>query len=192
MFNLSDPKIGYLIISAQNENTSALDIKFQSNKLANILYAKDYTLIPVTGYYNQKYENSYIAITSDDNDNDKLRSDAIYLMDEFNQSSVIVKYINETGAKKILSDGSEVPLGIVIYNSDMKNKTYIYNGVSFSFIEQKRYYFPKDKKDLKSGMIVEYFNNNKWTERQIVNVDDEYDKMYRLLIKYKKLRICQS
>jgi hypothetical protein len=190
MFNLSDPNIGYLIISPQSESTPVSEVKFLSDKLANILYAKDYTLIPVTGYYNQQYEKSYVAITSDDND--RLRSDAIYLMDEFSQSSVIVKYINETGAKKILSNGSEVPLGIAIYDSEMKNKTYIYNGVSFSFIEQKRYYFPKEKKDLKSGMVVEYFNNNKWTARQVVNVDDEYDKMYRLLMKYEKLRICHS
>jgi hypothetical protein len=164
MFNLSDPNIGYLIISSQNESTSVSDIKFLSDKLANILYGKDYTLIPVTGYYNQQYEKSYIAITSDDND--KLRSDAIFLMDEFNQHSVIVKYFSESEAKKILPDGSELPMGIAIYDSEMKNKTYIYNGVSFSFIEQKRYYFPKEKRELKSGMIVEFFNNNKWTSRR--------------------------
>lgn len=190
MFNLSDPNIGYIIISSQNESNSPGESKFRSDKLANILYAKDYTLIPVTGYYNQQYEKSYIAISVDDND--KLRSDAIYLMDEFEQESVIVKYLSESTAKKILHDGSELPLGIAIYDSDLKNKTYIYNGISFSFIEQKRYYFPKEKKELKDGMIVEYFNNNKWCAKQIVNVEVEYDKMYKLLMKYEKLRVCYS
>lgn len=190
MFNLSDPNIGYLIVSSQNDNSSASDIKFLSDKLAHILYAKDYTLIPVTGYYNQKYEKSFIAISVDDND--KLRSDAIFLMDEFGQDSVIVKYLNESTAKKILSDGSEVPLGIAIYDSELKNKTYIYNGVSFSFVEQKRYYFPKEKKELKPGMIVEYFNNNKWNSKQINDLDSEYEKLYKLLMKYEKLRVCHQ
>lgn len=190
MFNLSDPNIGYIIISSQNDLTPNADIKYRSDKLANILYAKQYTLIPVTGYYDQRYEKSYIAVNVEDND--RLRNDAIYLMDEFDQDSVIVKYLNETSAKKILSDGSELPLGIAIYDSDLKNKTYIYNGVSFSFIEQKRYYFPKEKKELKPGMIVEFFNNNKWNSKQIVNLDTEYDKMYKLLMKYEKLRICQQ
>ena len=189
MFNLSDPKIGYIIISSQTESTSASEVKFLSEKLATILYSKDYTIIPVTGYFEGRYEKSYVAISNEDND--KLRTDAILLMDEFNQSSVIVKYLNETQATKILNDGSERSLGIAIYDSEMKNKTYIYNGVSFSFIEQKRYYFPKEKKDLKPGMIVEFFNNNKWTSRQISDVDVEYEKMYKLLMKYEKLRVCQ-
>lgn len=190
MFNLSDPNIGYMIVSSQNEETPKTDIKFLSDKMSNILYAKDYTLIPVTGYYNQMYEKSFIAVTVDDND--RLRTDAIYLMDEFNQGSVIIKYHGETTAKKILKDGSEIDLGIAIYDSELKNKTYIYNGVSFSFIEQKRYYFPKDKKELKPGMIVEYFNNNKWNSKQILNIDVEYEKMYKLLMKYEKLRICHQ
>jgi hypothetical protein len=190
MFNLSDPNIGYLIVSSQTDSTPVSEVKFLSDKLSNILYAKDYTLVPVTGYYNQKYERSFIAVTADDND--RLRSDAIYLMDEFGQGSVIVKYINENNAKKILSDGSEVPMGIAIYDSELKNKTYIYNGISFSFVEQKRYYFPKEKKELKPGMIVEFFNNNKWIPRQVSDVESEYDKMYKLLMKYEKLRVCQS
>lgn len=190
MFNLLDQNIGYLIVSSQNDDTPPSEVRFLSDKLSNILYAKDYTLIPVTGFLNQKYEKSFIAICADGND--KLRSDAIYLMDEFNQDSIIVKYVNEDNAKKILYDGSEIPLGIAIYDSELKNKTYIYNGVSFSFIEQKRYYFPKEKRELKPGMIVEFFNNNKWTPRQIVNVESEYEKMYKLLMKYEKLRICQS
>jgi hypothetical protein len=77
IFNLSDPNIGYLIISSQNESTSVSDIKFLSDKLANILYAKDYTLIPVTGYYNQQYENdSFCHI--------QLISAIIAQIDEFN------------------------------------------------------------------------------------------------------------
>ena len=40
-------------------------------------------------------------------------------------------------------------------------------------------------------MIVEYFNENKWTKKQISNIETEYENMYKLLIKYKKLRIEQ-
>ena len=189
MFNLTDPNIGYLIISSQTNQTNISEVKFLSDKLSNILYAKDYTLIPLTGYYDQQYEKAFIAITGDNND--QLRHDAIYLMDEFNQNSVIVKYINETDAKKILTDGSEITMGLSVYDSELKHKTYIYNGISFSFVEQKRYFFPTKKEEIKPGMIVEFFNNNKWTPKQVTNVDIEYEKMYKLLMKYEKLRICQ-
>ena len=94
-----------------------------------------------------------------------------------------------TDPSKILSNGYEKPMSVALYNSDSNNKTYLYNGVSFSFIEEKRYYSPKQKSDLKNGMIVEYFNNSKWNTKQILNVDKEYEELYRLLIKYNKLRI---
>ena len=38
-------------------------------------------------------------------------------------------------------------------------------------------------------MFVEYFNNNKWNQKQITNIESEYDKTFKLLIKYDKLRI---
>jgi hypothetical protein len=38
-------------------------------------------------------------------------------------------------------------------------------------------------------MLVEYFNKDKWHERQVENPNDEYEKLYRLLIKYDKVRV---
>jgi hypothetical protein len=187
MFNLSDPNISYLLISPEKSDNLPSDNNLNCERICSILYSKDYTIIPVTGYYEGKYEKSFIAVCASDNDN--LRFDSIYLMDKYNQDSVIVKYKGENLATKILMDGSEKPMSVAIYDSDLKNKTYLYNGVSFSFVEKKRYFFPKKKEDLKSGMIVEYFNNNKWNQKQIFNIDTEYEKMFKLLIKYEKVRV---
>jgi hypothetical protein len=38
-------------------------------------------------------------------------------------------------------------------------------------------------------MIVEYYNNNIWNQKTINDLDSEYDKLYRLMIQYEKLRI---
>jgi hypothetical protein len=43
--------------------------------------------------------------------------------------------------------------------------------------------------DLKVGMVVEYMNNNKWHEKMVQNPQDEWEKLYKLLIKYDKLRV---
>lgn len=187
MFNLSDPNISYLLISPEKSNNLPSDNNLNCEKVCSILYSKDYTVIPVTGYYENKYEKSFIAINP--SDNDSLRFDAIYLMDKFEQESVIVKYKGEEVATKVEADGSEKPMSVAIYDSDSKNKTYLHNGVSFSFVEKKRYFFPKKKEDLKNGMVIEFFNNNKWTQRQVINVESEYDKMFKLLIKYEKVRV---
>lgn len=188
MFNLSDQSISYIIISPEKDTNSLSENKIACNKLCNILYSKDYTIIPVTGYYNGRYEQSFISINN--TNNDSLRKDAINLMDDFKQESIIVKYKGEDSPKKILNDGSEKLLGIILYDSNQENKTYLYNGVSFSFLEQKRYYFFKQKEELRNGMIVEFFSNDRWVEKKIDNIDVEYEKMYKLLIKYNKLRAC--
>ncbi len=76
-----------------------------------------------------------------------------------------------------------------MYNTDSENRSYLHNGVSFSFVEAKRYWKPKSAEDLKIGMVVEYMNNNKWFEKKIQNPKDEWDKMYKLLLKYDRLRV---
>ena len=188
MLNLLNKNISYLIVSSENQNLSKEENKINDDRICNILYSKEYKLVPVKGYYNNNYENSYIAIPSNP-DNDTIRIDSIFLLDEFNQESIIVKYEGEEIAKKIEKNGSEKVMDLVLYNSDMSNRTYIYSGLSFSFVETKRHYYPKSKKDLKKGMIVEFNNNGEWKKRTINNIDVEYENMYKLLIKYKKLRI---
>ena len=38
-------------------------------------------------------------------------------------------------------------------------------------------------------MLVEYFNNNKWYEKKVEDPINEYDKIYKLMIKYDKIRV---
>jgi hypothetical protein len=120
---------------------------------------------------------------------DEIRQDCLHIMDYFDQDCIIVKYKDQTSAVKIFKDGQEKPMGILLYNTDSNNKSYIHDGISFSFVEQQLYYFPKRKEDFKVGMIIECFSNNKWQERKIYNLDSEFDKMYKLLMKYNKIRI---
>lgn len=188
MFNLLDKNVSYIIVSPEKYSNTSLQNNVNCEKLCSILYSKDYTIFPITGFYEGKYEKSFLAISSSNN-NDELRFDAIYVMDQFEQDSVIVKYKFDESVSKILNDGSEKTLSLLIYDSNLQNKSYLYNGISFSFVENKRYYFPKKKEDLKNGMLVEYFNNNKWHQREVSNIDVEYEKMYKLLIKYEKIRV---
>lgn len=174
--NLTDPKISYIVISSD-----------KIDDMVSVLYAKNYHIIPVQGYYQGTYENSAMAYS--DVDNDELRKDLIFLLNHFKQECGIIKYLNETGARKIFSDGSEKPLGIIMYNTDSENRSYLYNGISFSFVEQKRYWIPKNKEDFKQGMFVECLNKNKWFSKKVEDPNEEYEKIYKLLIKYDKIRI---
>ena len=187
MFNLSDPNISYLIISPEKDFLQSFENNLSCERICSILYSKDYTIIPIKSYFEGKYDKSFIAINSGDNDD--LRMDSIYLMDNFGTDSVIAKYSKEVNPSRIDKNGSEKPMILTVYDSNLENKSYLFNGISFSFSEQKRYFFPKKKDDLKSGMIIEYFNNNRWVPKQVSNVDTEFERMYKLLIKYEKVRI---
>lgn len=188
MFNLQDLNISYIIITPDRDYYQPSENKALYESICTVLYSKDYTIIPIKSYLNGLYENSLIAISSIDN-NDDLRFDSIFLMDKFKQTSAIVKYKGEKDPVRINESGNEKLLNLSIYDSNVNNKMFIYNGVSFTFTEKKRYFFPKKKEDLKNGMIIEYFNNNKWTTKEIFNIETEWDKMFKLLTKYEKLRI---
>lgn len=179
MINLTEPKLCFLIASAN-------DIK----GLISYCYAKDYYILELKGYYKGNFEDSIIAFANESIDNDEFRKDVTRILEHFNQDCLIIKYKGETVAKKIFSDYSERPLGIVMYNTDSENVSYLYNGISFSFVEQKKTYFPKEKSEIRPGMILEYFNNKSWIEKKVgQNVEDEYEKFWKLLIKYNKVRI---
>ena len=75
-----------------------------------------------------------------------------------------------------------------MYNTD-SDLCYIYKGLSFSFIESKRYYIPSNKEDLRVGMVVEFFSNNKWNEKIVENSLEEWNDLYKLMLKYNKLRV---
>jgi len=177
MFNLKDPNISYIILSG--------DISAP----ANFLYSRDYYhIIEMSSYMGGNFNKSFIAV-SNSIDRSTMRNDTVQLMHLFNESDVVLKYMGETTPIKILEDGSEQPMGLVMYNTDSNLKSYIYEGISFSFTEKQLYYFPKKKEDFKEGMLIEYQNNNKWCEKRIFNVETEYENMYKLLIKYGRIRI---
>ena len=176
MLNLKDKNISYILSSANNLNV-----------LISYLHSRDYYLIDIKGYYQGNFENSILAFTN--NEPNELRKDALHIMEHFEQECLIIKYKGESSVKKIFNDGSERPMGVLLYNTDSENKSYIYDGLSFSFVEQQLYYFPKERKEFKKGMIVEYFNKNKWIEKVVMNPDLEFSKLYSLLIKYNKIRI---
>lgn len=180
MFNLTDKSISLLIISPEST--------LLSEKICTILYSRNYNIIPINSYLNKNYDKSFICINNDSND--KLREDSIYLIEKFNQSEIIVKYRNEDYYKKISSNGSEKILSMLMCEANEDSKIYLYNGSFFSFNEEKRYHILTNKNELKYGMIIEFFNNNRWVEKKIFNVDLEYENMYKLLIKYSKLRTC--
>jgi hypothetical protein len=174
--NLDDKRISYILISSD-----------KTDDISSVLWAKDYKIIPIKGFYKGNYEDSLIAYSNIDND--ELRKDTIFLINLFNQDCAIIKYLGESGAKKIFPDGSEKPLGVIMYNTDADNKSYLHNGISFSFVEQARYWKPSKKEDFKVGMIVEFFNNNKWYQQEVKNPSEEFDGLYKLLIKYDKIRV---
>ena len=176
MLNLKDPNISYILISSDN-----------INNLTSYLYSREYYLLDIKGYCHEKFENSLIAFS--EMSNNDLRKDAIHIMTYFGQENLIIKYKDEVNPKRIYENGSEQPLGIIMYNTDIEKISYIYEGVSFSFVEQQLYYFPKKSYDFKTGMVVECFSNNKWVEKKVVNPELEFNKMYNLLMKYNKIRI---
>lgn len=175
--NLTDLRISYIIISSR-----------KLDDMISILYAKEFQIIPIKGYYKGNYEDSVIAYNTNIS-NDILREESIFLLNHFKEECAIIKYTGEGGAKKIFFDGSEKPLGIIMYNTDDENVSYLHNGLSFSFVEQKRYWKPTQKEHFKTGMIVEYFNKDKWLSHQIKNPSKEYDRLFKLLIKYDKVRV---
>ena len=177
MFNLKDPNISYIVLSGEVTQAS------------NYLYSRGYyRVIEMTSYFHETFEKSCFAVTNTI-DNDTLRQDSIQIMHHFNEKDVIVKYTGENSPVKILEDGTEQPMGVIMYNTDSEKKSFIYEGVSFSFTEKQLYSFPKSKNDFKNGMIIECLNNNNWVEKRVFDVDKEYNNMYKLLMKYNKIRI---
>jgi len=191
MLHLNDKNIHYIIITAEIKNGEMN--KERNSLLEDSLFRRNYRVIKLGGVYNGVEEESFIAFKDIAPVlNNEIRYDAIELMDQFEQECAIVKYLGDESPTKICNDGSEIPMGLVKYNGNNQNRSYFYEGNTFAFTESRRYYKPSKKTDLKVGMVVEYLNDNKiWVEKKIVNLEKEYDNMYKLLIKYDRLR-CPS
>ena len=187
MININDSNLSFLMASPEIVGISQLENNHRNNTFLNILYSMNYSILPIQSYENGVYEKNYLAISSENND--KLRQESIFLMEQFDKKDILVKYKDNNYLTKITYNGDEYPMNIEYYDNNLEKKTYILEGVSFTLTEKKRYFFPKKKEDLKNGMIIEYFNNNMWYKKEINNLETEYEKMYKLLIKYEKLRI---
>lgn len=176
MVGLDQATSSYVIISSD-----------RMNDIESVLYGRDYSIIPIKEFYNGNYTDSIISYGRVDNEN--LRKDVLFLLNKFNKESAIIKYLGENSIMRIFMDGSEKPVDLSMYNTDFDKASYIYNGYSFSFTEKKRYFFLTRREDLKTGMVLEFFNNTKWVEKQVSNPELEYEKMYKLLMKYNKVRV---
>jgi len=172
----------------QHRNTSYAILKSDNlEPMSSILWSKNYQILNIQGFHNNIFEKC--AIVWGPYDNDNLRKDIIHVLNEYNENSAIIKYYGDEVINRLKNDGQEIPLDLIMYCTDFNEYAYIHNGVSFSFKEAKRYWTPKSANDIKIGMVVEYFNNNTWNEKEVVNPETEWEKMYNLLNKYGKLRI---
>jgi hypothetical protein len=56
----------------------------------------------------------------------------------------------------------------------------------FLSMKRKDIFSKEKRKILKTGMIVEYFNNNKWYTKQITQIDSDWDKSLKLTSQIRK------
>lgn len=191
MLNLLDENSSYIIINPFTNYLTQYENKVVLERICSVLYPKNYTIFPIYSLSKNIKENSIFAICPDDNNT--LRKDSLFLMDKFGQDSIIVKYKNDIEFKLIEKTGEEFLLNIKLYPDLNENqKLYIFNSLSFLFEKKKRYFFPSKKEHIKKGMIVEYLNEDRWIPKTIHNLDLEYEKMYKLLMKYQKMRVSYS
>lgn len=172
-----------------NINSSYLIIHGDKiDDIVSVLYAMDYNIIELKTFFKGVYGNAIIA--TNNISNDELRKNSIFLLTHFNINHCIIKYNGDMSIKKVYQDGREDLLTLSVYNTDENKISYILNGISFSFLDQTRYWKPKRHDDLKKGMVVEYLNNNdKWCEKKVDNPLLEYNNFFKLLIKYDKVRV---
>lgn len=191
MLDLNDINTHYMIITAFKSDLSLEENERRNSLLEDSLFRREFKVYKLGALYRGEKESSFMAIKDRPTDNNELRYDAIELLDQFEQESVIVKYLKEDCPKKIKNSGEEELLGLVKYDDASENDySYFMNGNVFSFTNVKRYYTPTSKNELNEGDTIEYLNDNKiWVSKTIKNLDTEYENMYKLLIKYNRLRM---
>ena len=91
MTGLESSQSSYIILSTD-----------RINEITTVLYAKEYQILHIQGYFNEVFEDSVIAYGPD---NETLRRDTIFLLDHFHQESAIIKYQGETNAKNVFTNG---------------------------------------------------------------------------------------
>ena len=188
MIDFLNPNLCFLLLSTESDSFSDLENNQIRERAISILYSKEFFVHNVTGYLGNTFDKCLLG-ESNLQDSDSLRRDAIQILDTLKLESLIIKYSGAENFVKLSFDGSETLQQIHFYVNESVNKIYGFNGISFTFTDKKRYFFPKSKDDLKSKMIVEFFNEGVWKEKIVEDIENEYEKLYKLLIKYNKLRI---
>lgn len=188
MFDLFDSKIRFTLINPNDDNVSELQNSWNYERLCSVLYSKDFTVVPIKEYNDGIYKPVIVGISSAEDD-DEIRKDVLQTLEYLDIGSAYIKYLGEESVFQIQKNGSETPITMGIYESYDNSKIYIYDGIYFSFKKNVRYFYPKNKEQLKSVGVIEFYNNEKWNQKEIINLDEEFPKMYELLIKYNKLRI---
>ncbi len=174
--DLENKEISYIVSSSD-----------RIDPLISYLYSREYTILEIKGYYDGSFDDYLICWGQS---NDDIMRDTRKIIREFNQDSVIFKLSGDLNAKKIFKSGEIKDLGVVMYNTDSNNISYLHNGISFSFLERKSYKFPKNKEDFKNGMVVEcYSKSGEWVKRTVEDLDSEFPKLYSDLSKYNRVRI---
>lgn len=153
------------------------------------LYAKGYSVDQLSVYVapNELYD-AYIC-TSEclDSDDDYVRKSALEFIEDEIITECIIHYKNY-GVIRLRTDGYEEPTLCSVYNLTTTYPIYIKDSISYSFPKSDRYINITDRSQLRVGMLVELFNNGEWVEKFVSNIDEEYEKIYKLFIKYNKIR----
>lgn len=188
MIELTDQSVSYMLVSPARDTRDPSAAMAKASHAQSLLYSRNYSLISLTGYSGGVYDRSYLAYG--DVDNESLRRDAILFIRETAQDEVVIKYRGETGLTRLGQDGSEQPLSVHAYDGDETQRAYIHGGSCFTLRREKRYRMVESRSEIRPGMTLEYLNNDRWNEVVVSDPDAEYERMYRLLIKYNKLRVC--
>ena len=188
--NLLDPKAYYLIVSSHSDLNDDYTNNILSSRLEDRLYRNEFKIVP---FKKKGGGKSFLAFKENCEDNNMLRYEAIEINDLFYQDYCYVKYFEEDTIKKILKNGSEVNTKLTNYNNEENEITFFNENMAFSLIDLQKYYIPKKKSDIKQGMVVEIMNNKgHWIPRKVENIDNEWEKMYKLLVRYEKIRILDN
>ena len=168
----------------QNDHSFILTTSYPG--IISYLYSREYNILDIKSYYNGVFEDCYLAFTKVDSK--EMRKDALHLLEYFGPDNIWVKYPNDKYIRNIYPSGGEQIQSILEYNTDPSLKSFILNGISFSFKDEVDYVFPNTS-DIKTGMLVECLTSTGWKEKTVERLNPELQNSYNLLVKYNKIRI---
>ena len=177
--DLKDKNISYLILPSD-----------KWVQTISYLYSKEYKISEMLTYENNIKDKA--LFTYNEVSNKELKKDTLFMLDHFDIEYGFIKYNKTKEIYKIYKSGNEIPVDVELYESCLEKKKYVLGTLSFSFKVLDKYTIVESKDQIKEGIEVEYFNNDKWSKKIVENVDLEWSKLYSLLSKYKKLRIKQT